>query len=87
MIATQCDAYVMHGDAPEVIAAKIADMTARRDAAGKPAMTYGMAAYAIVRDTEEEARPRWPHHHARPEARRASPTSTNGSPAPSWSAR
>jgi FMNH2-dependent dimethyl sulfone monooxygenase len=56
MIAAQCDAYVMHGDEPEVIAAKIADMAARREAAGKPAMTYGMAAYAIVRDTEEEAR-------------------------------
>jgi FMNH2-dependent dimethyl sulfone monooxygenase len=56
MIANQCDAYVMHGDAPEVIAAKIADMAARREAAGKPAMTYGMAAYAIVRDTEDEAR-------------------------------
>ncbi len=56
MIAAQCDAYVMHGDEPEVIAAKIADMTRRREAAGKPAMTYGMAAYAIVRDTEEEAR-------------------------------
>lgn len=56
MIASQCDAYVMHGDEPEVIAAKIADMTARREKTGKPAMTYGMAAYAIVRDTEEEAR-------------------------------
>lgn len=56
MIATQCDAYVMHGDEPEVIAAKIADMTARREKTGKPGMTYGMAAYAIVRDTEEEAR-------------------------------
>jgi len=56
MIAAQCDAYVMHGDEPEVIAAKIADMARRREAAGKPAMTYGMAAYVIVRDTEEEAR-------------------------------
>lgn len=56
MIAAQCDAYVMHGDEPEVIAAKIADMARRREAAGKPAMIYGMAAYAVVRDTEEEAR-------------------------------
>jgi FMNH2-dependent dimethyl sulfone monooxygenase len=56
MIAAQCDAYVMHGDEPEVIAAKIADMAARREKTGHPAMTYGMAAYAIVRDTEEEAR-------------------------------
>ncbi|HEY3950425.1 LLM class flavin-dependent oxidoreductase [Phenylobacterium sp.] len=56
MIATQCDAYVMHGDTADVIAEKIADMRARREAAGKPPMIFGMAAYAIVRDTEEEAR-------------------------------
>ena len=34
MIANQCDAYVMHGDPVEAIAPKIADMTARREAAG-----------------------------------------------------
>ena len=56
LIAHQCDAYVMHGDEVEVVAAKIADMKARRAAAGKPPMTFGMAAYAIVRDTEDEAR-------------------------------
>ncbi len=55
MIAECCDAYVMHGDAPEVIAAKIADMRRRREAAGKPPMTYGMAAYAIVRDSAAQA--------------------------------
>jgi FMNH2-dependent dimethyl sulfone monooxygenase len=55
MIAAQCDAYVMHGDPPEAIAPKIADMKARREAAGGPPMQFGMAAYAIVRDTEEEA--------------------------------
>ena len=56
MIAGQCDAYVMHGDSVEVIAEKIADMRARREKAGKPPMTFGMAAYAIVRDTEAEAK-------------------------------
>ena len=60
LIANQCDAYVMHGDTVEVIAEKIADMRARRaqvaSGAGKPPMTFGMAAYAIVRDTEDEAR-------------------------------
>ena len=56
MIAAQCDAYVMHGDPADAIAPKIADMAARREAAGKPPMTYGMAAYAIVRDSEAEAR-------------------------------
>jgi FMNH2-dependent dimethyl sulfone monooxygenase len=55
MIASQCDAYVMHGDEVEVVAEKIADMAARRAALGKPPMIYGMAAYAIVRDTAQEA--------------------------------
>ncbi|MBA3730284.1 MAG: LLM class flavin-dependent oxidoreductase [Sphingomonas sp.] len=56
MITSQCDAYVMHGDSAAVIRDKIADMRQRREQAGKPPMTYGMAAYAIVRDSEEEAR-------------------------------
>jgi len=56
MIANQCDAYVMHGDAVDAIAEKIADMRARRAKTGKPPMSFGMAAYAIVRDTEAEAR-------------------------------
>ncbi len=55
MIASKCDSYVMHGDSVEVIAPKIADMRARRAAAGGTPMSFGMAAYAIVRDTEEEA--------------------------------
>jgi len=55
MIAGKCDAYVMHGDPPEAVAPKIADMKARRAAAGGPPMRFGMAAYAIVRDSEEEA--------------------------------
>jgi len=56
MIAAQCDAYVMHGDPAAAIAPKIADMRARRAAAGGPPMQYGMAAYAIVRDSEAEAK-------------------------------
>jgi FMNH2-dependent dimethyl sulfone monooxygenase len=56
MIARQCDAYVMHGDPVSAIAPKIADMAARREAAGGAPMQYGMAAYAIVRDSEAEAK-------------------------------
>ena len=56
LIARRCDAYVMHGDPPERIRPKIDDMRRRRDAAGLPEMEYGMAAYAIVRDTEREAK-------------------------------
>jgi FMNH2-dependent dimethyl sulfone monooxygenase len=55
LIAAQCDAYVMHGDEPAVIAAKIADMRARRDRLGLKPMIYGMAAYAVVRDSAREA--------------------------------
>ena len=55
LIARHCDAYVMHGDEPEHIAARIADMKARREAFGLPPMSYGMAGYAIVRDSQAEA--------------------------------
>jgi FMNH2-dependent dimethyl sulfone monooxygenase len=54
LISTQCDAYVMHGDPPERLAPKIADLRARRERAGLPPMRYGVAAYTIVRDTERE---------------------------------
>lgn len=56
LIASQCDAYVMHGDPATAIKPKVADMAARRAATGKQPMHYGMAAYAIVRDSEAEAR-------------------------------
>lgn len=56
LIATRCDAYVMHGDPPERIAAKIADMRRRREQAGLPPMEFGVAAYVVVRDTEAEVR-------------------------------
>ncbi len=56
MIAARCDAYVMHGDPVAAIKPKIADMAARRRAAAGPPMHYGMAAYAIVRDSEAEAK-------------------------------
>ena len=56
MIAGQCGAYVMHGDPVEAIAPKIADMRARRAGAGGAPMTFGMAVYAIVRDSESEAK-------------------------------
>jgi FMNH2-dependent dimethyl sulfone monooxygenase len=46
----------MHGDPPDRIAPKIADMRRRREAAGLPPMEYGIAAYTIVRDSEREAK-------------------------------
>jgi FMNH2-dependent dimethyl sulfone monooxygenase len=56
LITKQCDAYVMHGDPPERVSPKIADIQRRRAEAGKDPMPVGMAAYAIVRRTEEAAR-------------------------------
>ena len=55
LIAARCDGYVMHGDPPEKIAARIADMRARRERLNLPPLLFGVAAYSIVRDTEEEA--------------------------------
>lgn len=62
LISRECDAYVMHGDPPERIAPKIADLRARRERASDslgvelPPLRFGMAAYAIVRSTEAEVR-------------------------------
>ena len=55
LIAAKCDAYLMHGDPPENVAKKVADMRERREKLGLPPMVFGFAAYAIVRDTEAEA--------------------------------
>ena len=56
LISRLCDAYVMHGDPPGRLREKVADLAARRERHGLPAMSYGVAAYAIVRDSEREAR-------------------------------
>lgn len=55
LIATKCDAYLMHGDPPERVGAKIADMRARRARHNLPPLKFGVAGYAIVRETEREA--------------------------------
>jgi dimethylsulfone monooxygenase len=55
LIALKCDAYVMHGDSPEYVAAKVADMRERRERFGLPPMQFGVAGYAIVRETEAAA--------------------------------
>jgi len=56
LIAERCDAWLTHGDPPDVIAPKVADMNARRERIGLAPMTYGAAGYAVVRTTEREAR-------------------------------
>jgi len=55
LITRECDAYVTHGDPVERVVPKVRDIQSRREAVGLPPMSYGMAAYAIVRDTEDAA--------------------------------
>ncbi|MGH7582753.1 MAG: LLM class flavin-dependent oxidoreductase [Gemmatimonadales bacterium] len=60
MIAARCDAYVMHGDPPERIAPRIADLTRRRELASEQLyrktgevlapLQFGVAGYVVVRD-------------------------------------
>lgn len=56
VIAEQSDAYVMHGDAPEVIAAKVAELSALREQAGRPRLHFGVSGYVICRDTDAEVK-------------------------------
>ena len=56
LISRKCDAWLTHGDPPDVIAPKLADMRARREAAGLGTMSFGAAGFAVVRDSEAAAR-------------------------------
>jgi FMNH2-dependent dimethyl sulfone monooxygenase len=55
LIAEKCDAYLMHGDSPERVGEKIKDLRERRAKHNLPAMKFGVAGYAVVRETEREA--------------------------------
>lgn len=55
LIAEKCDAYLMHGDPPERVQEKISDLRTRRARHNLPPMKFGVAGYAIVRETEREA--------------------------------
>jgi dimethylsulfone monooxygenase len=55
LISQKCDAWLTHGDPPDVIGRKIADMRARREGKGLPPMTFGSAGYVVVRSKEAEA--------------------------------
>ncbi|MBA4159046.1 MAG: LLM class flavin-dependent oxidoreductase [Gemmatimonadetes bacterium] len=56
LISAKCDAWLTHGDSPETIGAKVADMRERREKLELPPMSFGAAGYAVVRSTEEEAK-------------------------------
>jgi FMNH2-dependent dimethyl sulfone monooxygenase len=54
LIALKCDAYVMHGDSPDHVKAKIADMRERREKFGLGPMQFGVAGYAFTRKSDRE---------------------------------
>lgn len=56
LITKACDAYVIHGDPPDRVVPKVADVQKRRADLGLDPMPVGMAAYAIVRRTEQAAK-------------------------------
>ena len=56
LISQKCDAWLTHGDPPETIGAKVADLRERRERLELPPMKYGAAGYAIVRGSEAEAK-------------------------------
>lgn len=56
LISTTCDGYVMHGDSPELISRRIEDLRERREKKGLPPMQYGVAAYSIIRNSEQEVK-------------------------------
>jgi FMNH2-dependent dimethyl sulfone monooxygenase len=55
LIAATCDAWLTHGDPPDVISRKVEELKARRDRLGLPPMRFGAAGYVVVRNTREEA--------------------------------
>jgi len=56
LISRKCDAWLTHGDPPETIARKVADLRERREKLELPPMKFGAAGYVVVRSTEQEAR-------------------------------
>jgi dimethylsulfone monooxygenase len=56
LIAGSCDAYLMHGDPPERVAAKVADMRRRREGMGLPPLRFGVAGFVVCQPSEEAAR-------------------------------
>jgi len=55
LIAEKCDAYLMHGDPPDRVGEKIKDLRERRAKHDLPPLKFGVAGYAVVRETQREA--------------------------------
>ena len=89
LIADKCDAYVMHGDPVEVHRrAAWPTCAPRRERSACRRSQFGMAAYAIVRDTERGGAAGAERASRREApARPASPTIGDWTPTRSWSGR
>jgi dimethylsulfone monooxygenase len=55
LIARTCDGYLMHGDPPERVAAKVQDMRRLRESNGLTPLVFGVAGYVVCRATEAAA--------------------------------
>lgn len=55
LIAEKADAYLMHGDPPERVAEKIKELRGYRAKYKQEPLKFGIAGYAVVRETEKEA--------------------------------
>jgi FMNH2-dependent dimethyl sulfone monooxygenase len=56
LIAEKADAYLTHGDPPAKVGERVRDMQERRKKFKTKPLKFGVAGYAIVRETEKEAR-------------------------------
>lgn len=56
LIARKADSWLLHGDPPERVEAKVAEMAALRRSVGGPPMSYGVAGYVVCRPTDGEVR-------------------------------
>lgn len=55
LIAAKADAYLMHGDTPDRVGARIREMGDLRSAAGGPQLSFGVAGFVVCRPTRDEA--------------------------------
>jgi len=56
LISATCDAWLTHGDPPDLIGRKVDDMRARRERRGLGPMSFGAAGYVVTRPTEAKAK-------------------------------
>jgi len=56
LIARKADAYLMHGDPPDRVGARIQEMRTLRHSVGGPPLSFGVAGFVVCRRTTDEVR-------------------------------